>query len=557
MLQNWFKIKWAILLLLINFSAFSQTISPNTIALVETFRRQQMLNGGDTLNFSLMSLPLLPSLEGNTYFNNKLSSTLYNAAGLDFRLLYPESLLEWNSKFPYFSNNGSMVPARGLQHVLTGGVAIRSNWLSIQLRPEVRFSENLEYQGFPDSQDNDNWRVRYRWWNRNDSPERYGESTIFDVLPGQSHALITFRKMGLGASTENLWWGPGRRNSLLMSNNARGFSHLTFRSLAPNNIGIGQLEWQLIAGRLEGSGFDAPQPSDPVRPVFDSFRPFEDDWRYLNAFNIIYQPKWVKGLYLGMSRAVQQYSGDVSDNGDYLPAFINFFRGSDDPDRTESEIDQLLSFSFRWLLYDARTEIYFEYGRNDASLNVRDFLMSPRHSRAYIFGISKVFDIPWEKWSLQISYEHTHMEQSTNFIIRNAGSWYLHSGVRHGYTNRGEVLGSGIGPGSNLDYFEFALFDGITKLAFEFERLAHNQDYFYQAFEDTRDWRRFWIDYTFGLAGTWQFDRWLLSGSLKFTRAMNYQWELFDNPNNRPYFNDGTDLSNLHFSLRTVFLLNK
>ena len=38
-------------------------------------------------------------------------------------------------------------------------------------------------------------------------------------------------------------------------------------------------------------------------------------------------------------------------------------------------------------------------------------------------------------------------------LIRNAGSWYEHSYVYDGYTNKGEVLGSSIGPGSNSHYF--------------------------------------------------------------------------------------------------------
>ena len=45
------------------------------------------------------------------------------------------------------------------------------------------------------------------------------------------------------------------------------------------------------------------------------------------------------------------------------------------------------------------------------------------------------------------------MEQTGSRLIRNAGSWYEHSWVYDGYTNKGEVLGSAIGPGSNSHYF--------------------------------------------------------------------------------------------------------
>ena len=45
------------------------------------------------------------------------------------------------------------------------------------------------------------------------------------------------------------------------------------------------------------------------------------------------------------------------------------------------------------------------------------------------------------------------MEQTASRLLRNAGSWYAHGYTYDGYTNEGEVLGSGIGPGSNSHYF--------------------------------------------------------------------------------------------------------
>ena len=51
------------------------------------------------------------------------------------------------------------------------------------------------------------------------------------------------------------------------------------------------------------------------------------------------------------------------------------------------------------------------------------------------------------------SWEWTQLEQSASRILRDAGSWYMHYQVYDGYTNKGEVLGAGIGPGSNSQYF--------------------------------------------------------------------------------------------------------
>ena len=40
----------------------------------------------------------------------------------------------------------------------------------------------------------------------------------------------------------------------------------------------------------------------------------------------------------------------------------------------------------------ARAELYFEYGRNDAAGSIRDFALIPQHSRAYVFGITKIVE---------------------------------------------------------------------------------------------------------------------------------------------------------------------
>ena len=62
----------------------------------------------------------------------------------------------------------------------------------------------------------------------------------------------------MGVSTENLWWGPGVRNSLIMSNNAPGFGHISFNTTAPVLTKIGSFEWQLISGVLQNSGLLPP-----------------------------------------------------------------------------------------------------------------------------------------------------------------------------------------------------------------------------------------------------------------------------------------------------------
>ena len=514
--------------------------------LEDYYRRMQLWTDSD----SLTSFTVRPTQVDEVEILKWTRNIAKTPWGLEADLLSPQIQVDWNSHHPYYANNAGLTPSKGIQSLTSVGLSVKMPLLSIQIRPEFIASSNGSYDGFPETLSNRLWEIRYEWWNRIDTPEQFGDGGITKIIPGQSHALIEYKGFGLGFSTENLWWGPGRRQSLMMSNNARGFGHLTFRSTRPQNTPIGVFEWNLVAGRLEESGYRPPIRSEGNPAFFER----EDDWRYLSAINIAYQPKWIPGLVLGGNRSVQQYAETARNSNDYLPVFINLFRQNDNLNRQEQDIDQLISFYFRWRWKQEQAEIYFEFGRNDAALNIRDLLLGPQHSRAYIFGLSKIFGLKTEGRGIEVIYEHTQLQQSASYLLRNAQSWYLHSQVRHGYTHRGEVLGASIGPGSNMDFFGIALVEGLRKYGLRIERVSNNNDFFFRAFENTRDWRRFWVDYNIGIDLTLPYKQFLFDGSLIFTRSLNYQWELFENPNNQPYFVAGEDASNLYFSLKTLYL---
>ncbi|HXH99798.1 MAG TPA: capsule assembly Wzi family protein [Sphingobacteriaceae bacterium] len=200
-------------------------------------------------------------------------------------------------------------------------------------------------------------------------PDRFGDKPYPKFFPGQSSIRLTTGPVSLGVSSENLWWGPGIQNSLLMSNTAPGFNHITLNTVRPIKTRIGSFEGQLIGGRLEGSGFTE-------KP---------DDWRYLSGMTFSYQPRWVPGLVLGFTRSLQLYSSHIKRISDYIPFFKGFTSKSNEPGQTQT--DQLASIYSRWLWKDANAEIYLEYSRGDHSVNLRDYTLEPEHTRA-----SKNFD---------------------------------------------------------------------------------------------------------------------------------------------------------------------
>jgi hypothetical protein len=415
-----------------------------------------------------------------------------------------------------------MIPVKGYQSQLSFGVFLKKSIFSLQLRPEIVYAANTAFSTFPSQHNDTIWRSYYNTvLNKIDAPERMGSGSYIKLFPGQSSFRINYKKLSLGASTENLWWGPGIRNSLLMSNNAPGFSHLSFNSTQPVTSSIGSFEWQLISGILKGSGII---PGDTTRKFNGQtlYVPKKREDRYLNGIVLTYQPKWTKGLFLGFSRIFYQYTSDVTAtmNG-YLPVFGKFFKRSL-PDEDERKRDQMLSLFFRLVLKKEKAEIYGEYGRNDHSLSFRDLLNEPEHSRAYLLGFSKIFSR--SKKDLEIFGEITNLQMPATIRLRAQETWYTHYQVRHGYTHKGQVVGAGIGPAGSSQTIGLQWVSGSGRLGGMLERFVHNNDFYYDAFAPTEQWQRHWVDMSLNLNKSWIKNRILYDARLSYIYSLNYQW---------------------------------
>ena len=139
-------------------------------------------------------------------------------------------------------------------------------------------------------------------------------------------------------------------------------------------------------------------------------------------------------------------------------------------------------------------------------------------------------------------------------MLRNAGSWYEHSRVYHGYTNQGEVLGSSIGPGSNSHYFSFSKLDEEMKIGVAFEIIDQDNDFYQMAFSSASDYRRYWKDINFHINFHKKFKNLSISSNLVYIRSLNYQWELEDFA--EPYYHPGRDVNNFHMNLKLTYFGN-
>jgi hypothetical protein len=492
------RIKFVVFLsLFVTFSAFSQTIPLGTPAVDDYLRRAQ-LSGELNPNLSFTVRPTMPfsvdTISAENFNNLFLPMSLSSERSKNRNGLHilPVSLVQRYNHHPsYAINDGAMIPGKGYQSLISAGVFAKLGPLSVQLKPEYIYAANSDFNEFRSH------------LGSTDLPVRFGQNPYSKLLWGQSSLRITFDPISIGISNENLWWGPGIKNSLLMSNNAPGFKHLTLNTTKPIKTPIGSFETQIVAGKLEESGFSN------VR---------NEDWRYLSGMVLTYQPRWFPGIFVGFTRGFQIYSKDNDGSfGDYFPVFQAFQKKNTNEDAKAR--DQVTSVFARWLFKESKAELYFEYGKNDHAYDLRDFLMAPEHSRAYTLGMNKLISYGGKKDEfIQVAFELTHLEQSIDRIIREAGEWYTHGQIIHGYTNRGEVLGAGIGPGGNFQSLSLSWVKNLKQIGLQFERYEHNGD-----LANTYGLGQ-WVDFSAAANGTWDHKNFLLNAKLQAIQSVNYQW---------------------------------
>lgn len=538
-------------------SLFGQSLPVGSPMLEDYYRRSQLLGFQDSL-ISHTIRPLTASFfeDKNIFkprrFNEEpfgdTSNNYFGYYEKDFSIIaLPINYeLRFNSKHPYGWNDGAMIPAAGWQSVFSAGFYLKTGPLSVQFKPEFLFAENREFTGFPQAEGEVLfWNLYYDYYNKVDLPERFGTGRHWDLLLGQSNIKIDLDPISFGISNENLWWGPGMRNSLLMSNTARGFKHFTINTTKPVKTRFGSFEAQVIAGRLEGTEYGPMEPN-PVYFGNPIYLAKPKDWRYLAGLAFTWQPKWINGLFLGLTSTKQTYSKDLT-FGDYFPTIYPFQKINSDG--YISKNDRYHSAFFRWFWPKENAEIYFEYGLANPRGNLRDFALNPDKSRAYVFGLQKLLPFGSRKNEfLQIGLEVTQLQQTSAQTVRSAGAWYVNEHVRHGYTHKGEALGAGIGPGSNLQSLSISWVKGLSKIGLQLERYAHNNDYYYYTFEPSLDWRRHWVDLGGGLFGQSYYKNFGLNLSVNAYHSFNYKWYLQQDPAG-PYVVNGHDAFTIHAQL--------
>jgi hypothetical protein len=298
---------------------------------------------------------------------------------------------------------------------------------------------------------------------------------------------------------------------------------------------VGSFEWQLISGITKTSKADT----------------LKRGRGYVNGLILTYQPKWLKGLSIGWIRNYNLYYDTAVKQKDYFPVLGNLFRSQDKVADNLLYRDQVASVFFRYVFQKAHAEIYAEYGRNDAAYDLRDLLMTPEHTRAFIIGGQKLFALAKKNQFIQVQSEITQLQQPAGYQIRSSqASWYIHSQVTRGYTNEGKVLGAGIGPGSNCRNIAVKWIRENSITGINLDQIERNNDLYYLIFTNSASNNVIGFTYS----GSIQRNV-LIDAEVDYIRSQNYHWLLDQYSPTDPANNITEYKGNLHLKVSLVYKL--
>ncbi|MES3032832.1 MAG: hypothetical protein V4813_02405 [Gemmatimonadota bacterium] len=379
-----------------------------------------------------------------------------NPAAVRVAAVLPEIMITSQSAFPLPANDGPMWAGKGLSYSVTGGVALcgrNARWGAI-IAPTFWYAENADF-ALPDDPQivppakggYSQWASRYYYMPRSlDAPRRFGPTALRRLDLG---AITVFRRVGrfeAGFTTQPEWWGPGQYNALLLSSQSAGLPRAYINTTRPFKL-AGELDVRYFLGGMAYS------------PYFFENRAV-DTTRTLVGLAAIWRPKFEPNLSLGMARVVLAPLSGIFYPKHALNALLpvgtpNAVGRSDStqyPGR-----DQLFSVFANWRLPADGAELWFEWARAELPENLADLLSSPNHTQALTIGVQRVSETFWNDWTWRVGAEFSQTNQSSTYRERPSGSWYTSRAVQAGFSQRGQVIGAMIGPGSvtqrlNLDF---------------------------------------------------------------------------------------------------------
>jgi len=142
----------------ISLQAVGQNTYLDEIQLMDYFRNRQLIgNTTDSLLVKQQSFMIRSTFT----FQNLFYTSSPKDKGLRIKsFLFSDNRLN-NNNLPISSNDGNLIPAKGLQERASIGIQLQWRALDINIQPEYLRGENLRQEVFKGNTIDGNWWVRY------------------------------------------------------------------------------------------------------------------------------------------------------------------------------------------------------------------------------------------------------------------------------------------------------------------------------------------------------------------------------------------------------------
>lgn len=543
------------LLLTIVFNASAQNILLDEISLMDQQRTLQLLKDSSQVSFNSF---MIRSTSKFQYLQDLKKSSNKLRIG-SFSFAYDQ---QNNSLLPESWNDGIMYPARGWQERYSLGANIRWGILDINVQPEWLRVQNIPQEPYYGNQQDGNFAAKYFGMvaNNIDDFRQFGNIKIDTFTFGQSRIGISTTYIKAGVSNENIWWGPGKRNSIAFTNNAGGFKHIYIANNQPISTPFGHIEFETIIGVL-----DTTRYIDPDIGLLSGWKAGIANknlsQRNVDAITINLQPKWIPNFWVGYSYVQQYYQGQFNEYGQTY----NFF--------SKDKITQNFgSLMFRIALPKDHAEFYGDFGLPDVAPWPWKFF-SNKSKSGFIIGADKKHPIGKKGNYFNLNIELAQLQNMDPRNIFFPGypfygaqintSWYSNYYIKQGYTNNGQLLAASIGPGSNSQTLSLSFNNAYNKIGISYERIVHNNDFYYIAYFNgnyyvgNAYYNRYWVDINTTLFFQLMPIKNVIVGlSFMKTNALNYRWVRYDD--GHPYDEPSSlsDKFNSQFKLSIKYLLH-
>lgn len=405
----------------------------------------------------------------------RAAAPVVDVSGVSLFLFEPVWFNSYNTTLPRGSMDGALWQGRGYNTSLSAGLFASYGPLSLTFRPRVITAENRYFD--PEPYNPPEIRTGYYrgtasefaypgFRGRIDYPIRFGDHRFSRFDLGDSSLELRLFGFSAALSNQRLWTGPGVQNSLQFGYHAPGFLHLRLGTSQPFETRIGSFEWLYIFGGVRKSDFY----SDGVYNTHS-----------VNSMALTYSPRFIPGLSVGTLRTFfHRYPSDFSEYWDQASKLFEAavrvgLQNEENPTGYDPD-NQVWSVFARWVFPESGFEFYGEYGRNDHNVDLRDFRMQYNHHRAYILGMQKATYLYGER-VLNLNFEIMQSETPRSSLTRgnqNLGGWYVHGQQVVGFTHRGQIPGTGYGPGVNMQWFAADLFSGQYRLGVHLARIVYH-----------------------------------------------------------------------------------